>query len=107
MAWKQEKISRVEVKNFHNQDKSNFAIINKFLKKIFKNKKFLSKPIIPSLKEYQKLKLKINNKYLISNTNNENMSFVYTLSKLLGIKDKSFISSANSFKGLNHRFEFF
>ena len=35
------------------------------------------------------------------------MSFVYTFAKLLKIKEKSFIRSINTFKGLPHRFEFF
>ena len=35
------------------------------------------------------------------------MSFVYTFAKLLRIKEKSFIQSINTFKGLPHRFEFF
>ena len=35
------------------------------------------------------------------------MSFVYTFFKLIGISEKSFISSINTFKGLPHRFEIF
>ena len=35
------------------------------------------------------------------------MNFVYSFSKLLKIKDKSFIDSMKSFKGLSHRFEIF
>ena len=35
------------------------------------------------------------------------MSFVYTLSKLLKISEKSFFKSMKSFKGLPHRFEIF
>ena len=35
------------------------------------------------------------------------MNFVYTLSKLLKISDKSFINSMNSFSGLAHRYEVF
>ena len=40
------------------------------------------------------------NNYLTSNINDENMSFVYTFAKLLRIKEKSFIKSMKSFKGL-------
>ena len=54
-----------------------------------------------------KIKHKINNNYLNLDINNENMSFVYTFSKLLRIKKESFISSMNSFKGLPHRSEIF
>ena len=35
------------------------------------------------------------------------MSFVYTLSKLLKISEKSFFKAMKSFKGLSHRFEIF
>ena len=35
------------------------------------------------------------------------MSFLYTFAKLLRIKDRSFVNSMNSFKGLPHRFEIF
>ena len=62
---------------------------------------------MPKKKSYKKIKYKINNFYLNLKINDENMSFVYTFSKLLKIKEKSFISSMNSFKGLPHRFEIF
>ena len=39
--------------------------------------------------------------------NDENMSFIYTFSKLLKIKEKSFINCMKTFKGLPHRFEIF
>ena len=51
--------------------------------------------------------MKIKNDYLTSNLNDENMSFVYTFSKLINIEEKSFIKSMKSFKGLSHRFEIF
>ena len=35
------------------------------------------------------------------------MSFVYTLSQLLKISEKSFLNTMKSFKGLSHRFEIF
>ncbi len=96
-----------KLKLFRHQTKNNFAIINSSLKKIFIKKNFFSKSIVPDIKDYKKVKLKINNQYLASNINDQNMSFVYAFAKLLGIGEKSFISSINSFIGLNHRFEFF
>ena len=55
-----------------------------------------------------KLKKKnIQNNYLNSDINKENMNFVYALSKLLKIKSKSFFSSFKNFKGLKHRHEVF
>ena len=94
-------------KIFNLQTKSNFAIINNNLKKSFLKKKFLSKLIIPNNKNYKRIKFKIKNDYLTSNLNDENMSFVYTFSKLINIEEKSFIKSMKSFKGLSHRFEIF
>jgi len=96
-----------KLKIFRLQTKNNIAFINKQFKKIFIHKKFLNRFIIPSNKDYKKIKLKINNKYITSGINDENMSFVYAFANLLGVRDKSFISSINTFKGLPHRFEIF
>ena len=96
-----------KLKIFHLQKKRNFAIINKNLKKKFVSKKFSGKLLFPKIKDYRKIKKKIKNQYLNSNINEENMSFVYTLSKLLKISEKSFLKAMRSFKGLPHRFEIF
>ena len=50
-----------------------------------RNRNFLSKSIFPKIKNYRKFKLKIDNNYLTSDTNDENMSFVYEFSKLMNI----------------------
>ena len=94
-------------KIFRLQKKKNFSIINKNLKKKFIKKNFLGKLLIPNIKYYKSIKNKIKNDYLTSNINEENMSFVYTLSTLLKISEKSFLNSMRSFKGLPHRFEIF
>ncbi len=109
LDWHMKKINylNAKLKIFALQKKHHYAIINKKLKKFFIKKKFLSKLIIPSNKNYKKIKSKIDNKFLKSNINDENLSFVYAFSKLLNINDRSFISSMKSFKGLPHRFEFF
>ena len=77
------------------------------MKKEFIKNKFSGKLLFPKIKAYGKIKKKIKNDYLTSNLNEENMSFVYTLSKLLKIDDNSFLKTMKSFKGLSHRFEFF
>ncbi len=93
-------------KIFNLQTKKNIAIVNKkFLK--FLKKKFSSKFIIPENKKYKTIKHRIKNDYLKLNINDENMGFVFTFSKLLRIKEKKFVNSMNSFKGLPHRFEIF
>lgn len=96
-----------KLKIFHLQTTNNYAIINRQFKKKFIRKKFLSKLIFPKIKDYLKIKLKINNSYLTSKINDENMSFVYTFAKLLKIKESSFVKTINSFKGLPHRYELF
>ena len=96
-----------KLKIFKHQTKNDFAIINNKFKKKFLMNKFSSKIIIPKEREYKKLKSSIKNSYLTSNINDENMSFIYTLAKLLKIRKKSFLDSMKSFKGLPHRFEIF
>ena len=92
---------------FSNQKRSDFAFINNNFKELFKKKKYLSKFIQPKMSDYFLIKNKLNNKYLTSHVNNENMNFVYSLSKILKIKKNLFIKSLSSFSGLDHRYEIF
>ena len=85
----------------------NKNILKKKLKKIFKKRDFVSRLVIPKQKNYKKIKYKIKNNYLKLSVNDENMSFVYTFSKLLKISNKNFIAAINSFVGLSHRYEVF
>ena len=96
-----------KLKIFNLQKEKNFAIINKHLKKEFIKNNFSGKLLFPKVKDYTRIKKKIKNDYLTSSINEENMSFVYTLSKLLKISEKSFFKAMKSFKGLPHRFEIF
>ena len=96
-----------KLKIFKNQNKNQYAFINKNLKIAFKKKNFKSKLIIPKVRDYKKIKYKIKNSYLASNINDENVSFVFELSKIMNISQKSFVKSIQSFKGLEHRFEIF
>lgn len=94
-------------KIFNLQQKNNFSFTSNKLKKIFIKKKFTSKLIIPEIKNYKKIKHKIKNFYLSSNINDENMSYVYSFSRLLKISEKTFINTMKSFTGLPHRYEIF
>ena len=96
-----------KLKIFMSQETNQFALVNIKFKRIFKKNNFASKLIIPKTKNYTKIKHRIKNYYLKSNINDENMSFVYALSKLLKISTKNFINTANSFIGLSHRYEIF
>ena len=94
-------------KIFHLQQKTDLALVNNNLKKIFLKNRYLGKLISIKSNEYKKIKSKIENDYLKSPTNDENMYFVFTLAKLLKIQNKSFIKTMNSFVGLPHRYEIF
>ena len=96
-----------KLKIFHLQDKKQYALNNKLLKKKFIKRKFSSRSIYPEIKNYRKVKFKINNTYLNSNINDENMSFIFAFSKLINLSEKSFVNSMKTFKGLPHRFEIF
>ena len=98
---------QAKLKIFQLQTKKDFALIDDKFKKTFKKKNYLSKLSLVKFDNYKKIKNKINNRYLKSSINDENMKFVYSLSKLLKINDYSFINSMNSFKGLFHRYETF
>jgi len=95
-----------KMKIFSLQNKNNYAFINdnKLLKN-FKKNKYKSNIKFIDIKKYKKIKNKIKNSYLKSEVNEKNMSFVYTLSKILKIKEKNFINSLKSFKGLKYRHE--
>ena len=94
-------------KIFENQKQNQYSLLNKKFKKLFKKKRLKSKFIVPQLSKYLKLKHLVKNSYLKSDINNENMSYVFTLSKLLKINEKTFFNSLISFKGLPHRYEIF
>ena len=96
-----------KLKIFKNQNKNQYAFINNNLKIAFKKKNFKSKLIVPKIRDYKKIKSKIKNSYLTSNINDENVSFVFELSKIINISQKLFVKSIQSFKGLEHRFEIF
>ena len=95
-------------KIFSNQKKNNFSFINnKIFVKKFKKEKYVSKLKLVNIENYKKIKNKIKNDYLNLKINKENISFVYILSKILKINEKSLINSLNTFKGLPHRQEIF
>ena len=96
-----------KLKLFDLQKRSDFAFVNDKFKNIFKNKRYLSKLVASKSGDYLKIKFEIKNDYLRSSINDENMSYIYSLAKLLKINKKLFIQSMNSFTGLSHRHEIF
>ncbi len=89
-------------------DHSYLNLNNKFTKKIidnFKKNKFVSQMHkIDRLKENKILK-KIKNKYLLSQNNIENISFVIKIANNFKIRLKVILKALNKFKGLPHRQE--
>jgi len=95
-------------KIFSEQKKNDFSFLNnKILLRKFKKEKYKGKLKLVNIKKYKEIQNKIQNDYLKSEVNEENMSFVYDLSKILKINEKSLIDSVKSFKGLSHRHEIF
>jgi len=95
-------------KIFSEQKKNDFSFLNnKILLRKFKKDKYKGKLKLVNIKKYKEIQNKIQNDYLKSEVNEENMSFVYDLSKILKINEKSLIDSLKSFKGLSHRHEIF
>ncbi len=94
-------------KIFKLQNKKDYALVKENLKKIYYKNKYNGKLISLYRSQYDIIQTEINNRYLLSGSNRENMVFVYTLAKILKIKKNSFINSMNSFSGLPHRYEIF
>ena len=94
-------------KIFKNQRTHQYSFLNEKLKSVFKKKKYLGKMIIPNYRIYKGFKHKIENSYLTSDINDENMSYVFKLAKIMKISEKSFLNSLKTFVGLPHRYEIF
>ena len=94
-------------KIFKLQKKNQYSFLDSNFKNEFKKRNFRGKIIHPKIVNYRKIKKKIRNLYLNSNINDNNMSFVFALSKILKIREKSFIKSVATFIGLPHRYEIF
>ena len=104
-SMKNYKFSKMKI--FKLQEKDNYAFINHSLRNFFKKQKYSSKLANIKSSQYKKIKSRISNEYLKSNANDDNMQFVYSLSKILRISKTAFIKSMTSFKGLPHRYEIF
>ena len=94
-------------KIFKLQQKKHFSLISNKLKFDYKKRDLKGKLIIADLNKYKNFKSRIKNSYLKSEINDENMSYVFTLSKIFRISRNSLVKSLRSFKGLPHRYEIF
>ena len=90
------------------QSRKDFAYMNvkdKYLKKKLKNNKIFSKIINVKLKAINNLKKKITNRYLLSQANLENLSFIFAISKKFNLQKNKIFNTINKFKGLKYRQE--
>ncbi len=103
--------TKIKSRIFFAQNSSDYSYINsrnkysKFIKNIFKSQKLKSKLIAVNRSSCNFLLKKINNKYLKSEGNIENLAFAYKIAKKLKISDKIIIKALNKFRGLPHRQE--
>jgi len=102
---------KVKSKIFLAQKSSDYSYVNldnkhsKLIKRIIRRKKLKSKLILVDTKNCDALLKEINNKYLESKGNTENLAFVYSIAKNLKIKKKVIVKALKKFKGLAHRQE--
>ena len=77
---------------FNHQKKNQYSFVNAKWKKEFEKRNLLGKLVIPNIRIFQKHKPNIKNSYLVSEMNNENMSFVFELAMILKISKNSFLN---------------
>ena len=89
-----------------NQKKKDYAVLNEnnqHIKKKIKTQKFLPK-IIKIKKQVKPIILKkINNPYMLTDGNKENLAFVIEISKILRIKKRNLFNVLKKFNGLEYR----
>ena len=89
-----------------NQFKGNLAFVKDndlLIKKELKNNKFKSKIIKVNTKNSNNFLNNINNKYFLTETNKENLSFVLEISKKLNLKNTLIVKTIQKFNGLKFR----
>ena len=101
--------TKAKIFNFQTfRDKAYLNLNNKFttrITKIFKKNKFKSKINKVNERRYKKFFNKIENKYLLSENNLQNISFVIKIAKSYNLKNEVILKVFNKFKCLPHRQE--
>ena len=93
-------------KLLQNQLKHHFAFVKKddlLIKKHIKFNSFNGKIIRINTKETKNFLKNLNNKYFSTETNKENLSFVFELSRKLKLRNSIFIKTIQKFNGLKYR----
>ena len=98
--------ARAKFKLLASQSNKSIAFVKKndqLISKIVNSRNFKQKIIkVDSLKD-DKILNKIKNQYFLSSGNNENLSFVLKISKILKLNNKILFRTLNKFKGLKYR----
>jgi UDP-N-acetylmuramoylalanine--D-glutamate ligase len=97
---------KAKFKIVKNQTKKHYALLNMnnlYIKREVKFQKFLPKLI--KIYRYPDIKLlkKINNQYFYSESNRENLAFIFEIAKILKIKKNNLFKTLKNFKGLKYR----
>ena len=91
------------IRNQTNKDYSFLDINNKYLKKEIKKKKLNSQIINVDIKSINKDLIKINNQYFLTEGNKQNLSFIFSVAKILRLNKINLFKTVNNFKGLKFR----
>ena len=100
------KYTQAKFKLLKNQTKKDFAFVKKndlLIEKEINSNKFKTKIIKINTKSIDNFLKKINNDYFLTETNQENLSFVLGISKKLKLKKKLLIKTIDNFNGLKYR----
>ena len=101
------KYIKAKFKLLKNQSRESFAFVNKndlLINKELKLNTFNSKIVkVNTKKKYNNFLKNIDNKYFISETNKENLSFILEISKKLNLKNNLISQTIKKFSGLKYR----
>ena len=100
------KYVKAKFRLFKHQLKGHLAFVKKddlLINQELKKNKFSSKIIRVDTKKIDKFLENIDNKYFLTETNRENLSFVLEISKKLNLNNSSLIKTIQKFNGLKYR----
>ena len=100
------KYAEAKFKIVKSQSNKDFAFIeneNNFLNELVRINQIKSKIIKIDYLKNKKFLRKIDNIYFNNSSNKKNLSFVFSIARVLKIKLKTVINTANKFKGLDYR----
>ena len=91
------------IKNQTNNDYSFFNVKDKFLKREIKKEKIYSKIVNVDIRFFKRNLALIKNPYFLTEGNQQNLSFIFALTKNFKLKKNKIFKTINKFKGLKFR----